>query len=296
MDIELVARKFYDHSTYFRGYRKGTVRRYEILITAYSEFAAITTMDQITDKNIREFFYNGLTHKKWKPITFRMYVAAIHVFFAWCVKQGYLEKNFATDIEKPKLEKTLPPKLTKQDSIRLLDIVTNYPYRFPFLRYRNNAMVSMFLFAGLRKSELINLKYADVDIENLTVFVRLGKGGKDRIIPMSFTLAQSLKRYVVEREKLAKTCPEFFVAHSRNTGLNVEALDRIVKLMRAASGIKFSIHKLRHTFATLMVEGGCDIYSLSKMMGHADIKTTTIYLAASVEHLRSQITKHPLND
>ena len=66
--------------------------------------------------------------------------------------------------------------------------------------------------------------------------------------------------------------------------------------MRKSSGIIFSVHKLRHTFATLMLEGGCDIYSLSKMMGHSDIKTTTIYLAASAEHLRSQMTKHPLND
>ena len=66
--------------------------------------------------------------------------------------------------------------------------------------------------------------------------------------------------------------------------------------MRDASRLKFTIHKLRHTFATLMLEGGVDIYSLSKMMGHSDIKTTTIYLSASAELLRSQMTKHPLND
>jgi site-specific recombinase XerD len=70
----------------------------------------------------------------------------------------------------------------------------------------------------------------------------------------------------------------------------------LVIQMCKASKIKFTIHKLRHTFATLMLEGGCDIYSLSKMMGHTDIKTTTIYLAASAEHLRGQMMKHPLND
>ena len=80
-----------------------------------------------------------------------------------------------------------------------------------------------------------------------------------------------------------------------NVGNSDDTLS-LVEKMRASSGITFTVHKLRHTFATLMLEGGCDIYSLSKMMGHSDIKTTTIYLAASAEHLRTQMTKHPLND
>lgn len=67
----------------------------------------------------------------------------------------------------------------------------------------------------------------------------------------------------------------------------------IVKL-KEASGVEFHAHLLRHTFATLMVEGGCDIYSLSKMMGHSQINTTTIYLSASVVHLQKQMHKHPL--
>jgi site-specific recombinase XerD len=72
-------------------------------------------------------------------------------------------------------------------------------------------------------------------------------------------------------------------------------IKRLDKKISKTSGIKFSLHKPRHTFATLMLEGGCDIYSLSRMMGHSDIKTTTIYLAASAEHLREQMLKHPMN-
>lgn len=67
-------------------------------------------------------------------------------------------------------------------------------------------------------------------------------------------------------------------------------------MIRKASGIYFGVHKLRHTFATLMLQGGVDIYSLSKMLGHSSITTTTIYLYASVDHLRGQMLKHPLND
>jgi site-specific recombinase XerD len=207
-----------------------------------------------------------------------------------------LASNPIEGMEKPKLEKRLPPKLTKQHSIKLLETVYNYPYDSPYLRYRNHAIFSTFVFAGLRKQELLKLKFTDVDIENLSIFVRQGKGSKDRIIPMSYTLAQSLKRYVEQRRKLNRTCPEFFTSLNRNVGFTDAGLKRVVIQLRRASGIVFTVHKLRHTFATLMLEGGCDIYSLSKMMGHSDIKTTTIYLYASAELLRSQMTKHPLND
>ncbi|MCI5056815.1 MAG: site-specific integrase, partial [Flavobacteriales bacterium] len=72
-------------------------------------------------------------------------------------------------------------------------------------------------------------------------------------------------------------------------------LRHLTSELRKVCNIDFTIHRLRHTFATLMIEGGCDIYSLSKMMGHSDISTTTIYLSTTTEHLRGQIMKHPLN-
>lgn len=78
-------------------------------------------------------------------------------------------------------------------------------------------------------------------------------------------------------------------------GFGESGIKRLVEKISKTSQVKFTIHKHCHTFATLMLEGGCDIYSLSKMMGHSDIKTTTVYLAASAEHLREQILKHPLN-
>lgn len=180
--------------------------------------------------------------------------------------------------------------------MKLLEISYNYPYDYKYLRYRNHAIFSTFIFAGLRKKELLSLKYTDVDIDNLSIFVRQGKGAKDRVIPMSFTLAQTLKKYLEERKRLNRTCSAFFTSLNRDMGFTDIGLRRLVRKIRATAKIPFTIHKLRHTFATLMLEGGCDIYSLSKMMGHSDIKTTTIYLAASAEHLRSQMTKHPLND
>ena len=298
MDIQILSQKFCDYSVSIRGYSKDTIRRYSQVISFYRRFAKISEINQVTSQNVRELFYFGRIERRWSVNTFIIYHKSLLVFFRWCMKEGYLkaEKNPIEDVEVPKLERKLPPKLTKQDTLRLIEVVYNYPYEYKFLRYRNHAIFSTFIFAGLRKQELLNLKFADVDIENLSIFVRQGKGGKDRIVPMSYTLAQSLKKYADERKRLNKVNPEFFSSLRGNVGFTDNGLKKLVEQARQSSKIVFSVHKLRHTFATLMLEGGCDIYSLSKMMGHSDIKTTTIYLAASAEHLRSQMTKHPLND
>jgi site-specific recombinase XerD len=296
MDIRFLATQFYDYSFCFRGYAKPTIKRYRQAILFYCNNAQIQNIEDVNIENIKAFFFYGRTERNWTANTFLSYHKSLAVFFNWCKENGYLQVNSIDDIEVPKLERRLPTKLTKQDAFRLLEIVYNYPYQTKLTQHRNHAIFSTFIFAGIRKKELLNLKYTDIDIENLTIFINQGKGSKDRIIPISLTLVESLKRYLIERKRLNKTCPEFFVSIIKNTGLTEISLKRLVNKIRVTSGTHFTIHKLRHTFATLMLEGGCDIYSLSKMMGHSDIKTTTIYLAASAEHLRVQMTKHPLNN
>jgi site-specific recombinase XerD len=130
----------------------------------------------------------------------------------------------------------------------------------------------------------------------MTIFVNQGKGAKDRFVPISTTLCKILRNYLEERKRINKTCPEFFASLVQNSGLTDNGLKHFVDKIQMEFSVHFSVHKLRHTFATLMLEGGCDIYSLSKMMGHSDIKTTTIYLYASAEHLRLQMGKHPMNE
>lgn len=296
MNIELLLEDFCHYSRYIRGVTNDTEKRYREKISYFIKSAQISDISDVTEQRVQSFFIHGRMTKKWKISTYRTYYMTLVVFFRWCVKKGELKENYLEDFELPKLDKSLPKKIKKQEALRLLEFAYNYPYTQSYLKYRNHAIFSMFLFAGLRKNELLNLKLTDVDIENQSIFIRQGKGNKDRIIPMNYTLAQSLNRYLIHRKKQMKTCPEFFTSSNRNMGFTVSGLKRLSNQLKQASGISFTIHKLRHTFATLMLEGGCDIYSLSKMMGHSDIKTTTIYLSASAEHLRGQIVKHPLND
>ncbi|PLX27147.1 hypothetical protein C0583_04575 [Candidatus Parcubacteria bacterium] len=296
MEIKIIAQKFYDHSLYIRGYSVETIKRYRNIINMFVSFTGITDVTDVTDDNVKKLFYDGRTKRKWKTNTFITYHKSLVVFFRWCIEEGYIDSNPAESLECPKLEKRIPPKLTKQDAMRLLEIVFNYPYKYPYLRYRNHAIFAVFLFAGIRKRELINLKLTDIDIENLTLFVRQGKGAKDRIIPINYRLTAILKKYLEERSRLGKTAPEFFCSLNRNMGITDTCMKRLVEKFRKETDIVFTIHKLRHTFATLMLEGGCDLFSLSKMMGHEKLETTSIYLQASAEHLRKQMIKHPLND
>jgi len=295
MNIKDAAQEFYDHSIHIRGYAKETVRRYRHAINYYCSLTGHTTLEQITELSVRQMFYEGRQKRNWKPMTFLSYQKSLSVFFKWCQNRKYMKDNPIATLESPKLERRLPVNLNKQDAKKLLEWVYNYPYDSSFIRYRNHAIFAALLYAGLRKQEILQLRYTDVDLENMTLFINQSKGNKDRMIPISSALAGSLGRYVIERRTKGVTCPSFFASSVQNRGISDTTLKRLIEAMRKDSGIKFSAYKLRHTFATLMLEGGCDIYSLSKMMGHEDIKTTTIYLCATTEHLRSQMVKHPLN-
>jgi len=295
MNIKIISQKFFDYSTYIKGFSPKTIQTYRHSINFFCKFAEISEIEQVTPENTRNLFYYGRTTLNWSPTTFISYRNALMVFFRFCVNEGYLKINPVQEIELPKLEKRIPRKLTKQEAMRILEVVDNYPYVHKFLRFRNYAMFATFIFTGVRKSELLNLKNTDVDVENLSLFIRQGKGNKDRIIPINYRLAEALQKYIEVRKKAYKTCPEFFASYTYDMGFTEHGMKRLVEKIVKVTGVKFNLHKLRHTFATLMLEGGCDIFSLSKIMGHSDIKTTTIYLAASVQHLREQILKHPLN-
>lgn len=295
MRIDTLCDQFCDYSTFIRGYSPDTIRRYRMTIGLLCSRTHVCEIGECTEERIREFFYRGRVERKWASNSYITFLKSLAVFFRWCVEHEHLASNPTDGIEVPKVPKRLPPRLAKQEALRLLEIVHNYPWPYTYQRHRNFAILATFLHAGLRKSELLRLQVVDVDLQNLSIFIRQGKGSKDRVVPMSATLAGILRRYLEDRARLGKTCPEVFTSLNRDMGLTNEGLKRLVVAARLMTGLTFHVHTLRHTFATLMLEGGCDIFSLSKMMGHSDIKTTTIYLAASATHLRAQMVKHPLN-
>ena len=216
-------------------------------------------------------------------------------FYAWLLRKGIIETNFIKGIDKPKLEYSLPRRLSDEDSEKVLLAARSMRYAYHYERKRNYAIIATMLMTGLRRSEVANLMLADANLSTSTISVIHGKGGKDRLIPICSRLSSIIKDYLTDRERLHKKSEFLFTAVQKDEQIGIRCLNNLIARLRDKTGLNFSAHTLRHSFATMMLEGGVDIYTLSKMMGHNKITTTTIYLACSTKMMMSSIEKHPLN-
>lgn len=288
--------QFCDECIYARNFRPATIKWYKEAIGQFLRFyeGQITQLHQISTDKLRHWFYTKRSRGEWTADTMLGRYKALKSFLKWCVNNHYLKENPIDLIQKPKLEQKLPKSISKQDAQVLLDYAFNLPAKYRHTRFRNKAIIAMLIYSGVRIRELLDLKLHEVDMENRVILIKDGKGGKDRLVPICSKLHESLDKFIKDRERLGKKSIYFFTTLRSDDPLTYQGVKRFVGQLRAATGINFSPHKLRHTFATLMLEGGCDLFSLQKMMGHSDIKTTTIYLSTSVTMLQEQIGKHPL--
>lgn len=271
-----------------------TIKWHKAIFRSFHNFSGDIEIKEITRPSIENWIRWGRTERNWSPKTVRSSLMSLGVFLNWCVKESYIDSNPVKDIKKPKLPKKIPKHLTIPQAEQLLQWAQAYPYHYAFEKNRAVAILAMFMYSGVRYQELINLKLSDVDLTYKTIHVFSGKGGKDRVIPLCHNLEGYLTPYLKERESINPYSPYFFVSKTLRGRMSDNVIKRLFEKLKKKSGIVFRPHMLRHTFATLMLEGGCDLFSLSTMMGHSDIKTTSIYLTATVKHLQAQINKHPL--
>ncbi len=292
--LQKLHHRFCQHSLVFKGNSPRTIDWFKYDFRWFLEFAKIKRLEQLTKQNIQDWILNGKLEKEWSAKTIRLRLQSMSLFLDWCVQENYIKENPCSKIPKPRLPKSIPKHLSADQAQLLLDWVSNYSFNYKFEKSRAQAIIATFIYTGIRKAELMSLKVNDVDFESKSLIVRQGKCSKDRIIPMHESLIESLQRYLKDRARLGKCCPYFFTAMRQDSKMGDSVIKRLVEKIRKKSGIQFYPHLLRHTFATLMLEGGCNLFALSQMMGHSDIKTTTIYLSATKSHLQEQITKHPL--
>jgi integrase/recombinase XerD len=216
-------------------------------------------------------------------------------FFTWLRRSGRVELNPASDLLMPKPDRRLPEAtLSATEMGRLLAA----PEIAQPLGLRDRAVLEVFYSCGLRRAELIGLAVDDVDFERGTVFVRNGKGAKDRYVPIGERALFWLRLYLdLVRPQFAndERISELFLS-SVGKPLCADWLSRRIRRYLATAGIhkKGSCHLLRHTVATLMLEGGADIRFVAEMLGHARLETTQRYTRVSIDRLRLvHATCHP---
>ena len=293
-EIERLHEQFLDFASAIKENSKKTILWYKDAYRSYQRHAHILKPSELTRSSLELWIIQGKIEHNWSPKTRRERLKAMGLFCKWLMRDGYLSKNPLDEIDLPKLPKKIPEHLTREQAEDILRWARNYPYTYEFERLRAYAIFAMFLYTGVRKQELQNLELNDVDLGSRTVFIRAGKGAKDRMIPMNDKLVCICEQFLKDRRTIKSPSPYFFPPLRSSSRLSENVLNKLVEKIRRRSKISFTAHKLRHTFAVLMLEGGCNIYALSKMMGHSDIKTTTIYLSATAAHLQSQVALHPL--
>lgn len=287
--------KYLQYCVVIRNYSPITINGYKSTFKLFFRETGITFPHQLNKEVLEKWFFEGRLNRKWGPVTFRHHLKHINSFTTWLLKQGHIGLNHALDIEKPKLELKLPRTVSKDQAQLILDASFHMKYSYRFEKYRNRAIVGIMLLAGLRKKEVMNLKLNDVSFDTKTIFINQGKGHKDRLIPMNFKLCGILQEYLKDRARLEKKALYFFTLTQSDDPIGNHCLKLLISKLRKKTKVDFSAHSLRHGFARLMLEGGCDIYTLSKIMGHNKITTTTIYLSCSNLQMSKSIEMHALN-
>jgi len=296
MTISELHEAFCNEAIIIRNYSPATIQLYQITFNLFRKYAEVQEVKEVTMENLSAFFFYGRTDRKWSPYRHLNAYKALKSFLEWCREKEYISVNPILKVPKPKLGKHLPKRISQEDANFLLEAIPNIDYYFQFERYRNHAFFAVLLLAGLRAQETFNLGLSDVNLEEGLISIKSGKGDKDRVVAICQRLKNILERYLIDRRRLKKESLYFFTSLWGAKKLTHNGLGRIVAKIKRITKIDFTPHRLRHTFATLMLEGGCDIFTLSKMLGHSDIKTTTIYLSTSIVQQKKEIHKHPLNN
>jgi integrase/recombinase XerD len=243
-------------------------------------------LPELARKDLREWIAR-LSRDGLAPSSISRAVSAARGFFRFLMLDGHIKRHPAEDLDTPQRFAYLPRFLSEQEMELLLaapDISTD-------IGVRDRAMLELMYATGLRVSELVSLKFADVDMHG-GLIVCQGKGSKQRRVPIGKSAIHWLQRYVAVRAAWGHAHkPQLFLDRGRL--LTRQSAWKIIKSHAARAGLQeVSPHTLRHSFATHLLQRGADSRSVQALLGHSDISTTQIYTHITDRHLRSSYDRH----
>lgn len=263
-----------------RGLSRNSISAYRCDLAdfiAYLKKYGKTDFSEVSRDNIIDFLGE---HKEngMEPASLARRLVAIKVFFRYLAQEKFVPENITSVMDSPKLWRILPEFMSSREVEALMNVYAVNAK--DFLAIRNRAILEVLYACGLRVSEVASLNVSSVNAENGVIRV-LGKGSKERIVPVGHLAVQTLRRYLTKsRPNLLRSPdePTLFLSQ-RGRKLNRERIWAIIKEAALQAGIMKNIHPhtLRHSFASHLLENGADLRVIQEMLGHADIATTQIY-------------------
>jgi site-specific recombinase XerC len=213
-------------------------------------------------------------------------LCSFRVFFSWSLDQEYIDRSPAVNFRTPQRPKPLPRALTLHQVRQLLDHLAAGAGR---RARRDEALLLTAVYAGLRGCELATLHWSHIDLAEGIINIRISKMGKGRAVPIHPALLEVLLSWR-ELQHLESSAPVFSL---NGTAIRAGRVVKIAQNVRAASGIPFTTHELRHTFATWTLRKSKNLYAVSKSLGHSQLRQTEIYVSAEVSDLRDAVNQLP---
>jgi integrase/recombinase XerD len=281
--MDEVINRFLHYLTVEKGLSSNTIDAYRNDLRKFREYLSRS------GKNIQEFtktdvisYLNHLRDSGNQTPTIARNMSSLRGLCTFLIAEGILDEDPLENLGTPKGWKYLPQIMGLEDVFTLLEKPKGEKFSM-----RDRAMLELIYSSGLRVSEIINLGMADINFEAgfLTI---MGKGSKERIVPVNERAMESIKKYIRElRPRLLKkkTSPYVFLAKGGNA-LTRQRLWQLIKFYAQGISSHISPHTLRHCFASHLLDGGADLRALQKMLGHADISTTQIYTKVTPERLK----------
>lgn len=263
------------------------------LYLGYISDKGINSLEDIKSSDIESYMVFLQEYNKDTVTTVARKLTSIKNFHTFLEKEGIISKNVTIGIKRPKLRKTIVRSLSVEDVDKLLDITLKSPFD-----YRNKAMLELIYGTGLRVSELVNLTLNNIDFTNCIIRI-VGKGNKERIIPLGEYSMYYLNLYMDVRHSLLKKniCDALFL-NNHGKKITRQGFFKILKALLKEKGLDpdVSPHTLRHSFATHLLSSGADLRSIQEMLGHSDISTTRIYTHVSDSKIKNDYKEyHPRN-
>ncbi len=291
--MENILKEFLNHLLSERGFSAHTISAYR---NDLLEFAVdLSKSKTVTPRDI-EHFVDRLTSTNYTPATCARKIASLKSFMGFLVAEGHITSNPAVNIKYPRAGRLLPKSLTIEDINSLLDYLS---LQKTSQGVRDWAMVEILYGCGLRISELVALNIQDINMTEKTIRC-LGKNRKYRIVPMHNTIIIALQEYLnshraelIYEKEITSSKPLFISTRGKRISRQGFWL-RLKKYAGTVINSQLNPHKLRHTFATHMLQGGASIRHVQDLLGHASISTTQIYTQLPSEYLKLNYDKaHP---